>query len=171
MEKPELASALTRAAKLSGSFKLRSGQISDTYFDKYQFESDPKLLKAIALEMAKLVPTNTDVLAGLELGGVPLATAISLESNLPAAYVRKERKTYGTLKIAEGAEVNAKRVTIIEDIITTGGAVIDAVHHLREDGARIETVVCVILRAEEPPQGLLDLGLTIQPVFRQNDLG
>lgn len=170
MTHDELAAAIASASKLNGSFTLRSGQVSDTYFDKYQFEADPNLLAAIAREMAEMIPTKTDVLAGLELGGIPLATALSLKTGLPAAYVRKERKTYGTCQIAEGAAVAGKHVTIIEDIITTGGAVIDAVEHLRADGALIETVICVILRAEETPVGLSDLGLNVVPVFRQDEL-
>jgi orotate phosphoribosyltransferase len=113
-------------ASLEGEFRLRSGQVSTTYFDKYRFESDPRLLKRVAAEMIPLLPQGTEVLAGLELGGVPIATAISLETGIPAAFVRKNAKGYGTCLAVEGGEVRGKRVALIEDVITTGGAVADA---------------------------------------------
>lgn len=89
MHRNELAREIVRVSYLRGEFRLRSGQVSDHYFDKYQFESEPKLLKQLGLEMAKMIPADTEVLAGLELGGVPLATAISLEVGLPVVFVRK----------------------------------------------------------------------------------
>jgi orotate phosphoribosyltransferase len=97
--------------------------VSDTYFDKYLFESDPMLLHEIAAQAAHLVPTDTEVLAGLELGGVPVATALSFVTGLPAVFVRKQPKTYGTMKLAEGVEFQDRRTLIIEDVISTGGQV------------------------------------------------
>jgi orotate phosphoribosyltransferase len=170
MDKSELASTVTATARLSGQFKLRSGQVSDTYFDKYRFESNPKLLSAIADLMVPLIPPEGQILAGLELGGIPLATALSLKTGMPAAYVRKQRKTYGTCKIAEGADLEGKNIVIVEDIITTGGALIDAVSHLHQDGAIVTTVLCAILRSTEPPKELSDLGLSVAPVFKLTDL-
>lgn len=166
----ELAREIVAVAQLSGSFELRSGLVSDTYFDKYRFESDPGLLGKIADAMVPLIPRDTQVLAGLELGGVPVATALSLTSGLPQIFVRKARKPYGTRRLAEGPDFAGKRVTIIEDIITTGGAVIDAVNELRADGALVTEVVCVILRQEETPKGLSALGLNVTPLFRLSDL-
>lgn len=170
MQKELLAQAIVEAAKLKGSFELRSGQTSDTYFDKYRFEADPALLAEIASHMAPLLPKNTEVLAGLELGGVPVATAVSLATGLLQIFVRKARKPYGTKRLAEGRDFTGKRVTIVEDIITTGGAVIDAVKELRADGALVSEVVCVILRQEETPPGLSELGLNVTPLFRLSDL-
>lgn len=165
-----LAEEIVATAQLSGSFELRSGQISETYFDKYRFESIPGLLANIADAMVPLIPSNTQILAGLELGGVPVATALSLTTGLPQIFVRKARKPYGTKRLAEGLEFTGQQVTIIEDIITTGGAVIDAVNELRADGAEVTEVVCVILRQEETPKGLADLGLNVTPLFRLSDL-
>lgn len=165
-----LAEEIVATSQLSGSFELRSGQISDTYFDKYRFESIPGLLATIADAMVPLVPSNTQILAGLELGGVPVATALSLATGLPQIFVRKERKPYGTKRLAEGMEFAGQQVTIIEDIITTGGAVIDAVNELRADGAEVTEVVCVILRQEETPKSLADLGLNVTPLFRLSEL-
>jgi len=95
MNKNELAQNIYRVSHLEGNFKLRSGQISNEYFDKYLFESEPKLLKEIAGQMAKLIPDGTEVLAGLEMGGLPIATALSLQTGIPAAFVRKRLKTMG----------------------------------------------------------------------------
>src|ERR1700751_5807089 len=98
----DLARRIAEVSMLQGEFKLRSGQISNRYFDKYRFEGTPSLLKPLARAMAELIPSDTEILAGLELGGIPLVTAISLETGLPAAFVRKEAKTYGTCRAIEG---------------------------------------------------------------------
>lgn len=148
MDKAELAKRVVEVALRRGEFKLRSGQTSDVYFDKYQFEALPELLREIARHMAALVPKDTDVLAGLELGGVPVATALAFETGLPVAFVRKARKSYGTCLIAEGAAVRGRRVCIVEDVITTGGAVIDSANELREEGALLDVVLSVIFRGE-----------------------
>ena len=97
-----LAARIYRAAHLTGTFKLRSGATSTYYFDKYRFESDPALLRDIALGMKELLPEGSDRLAGLELGGVPLATALSLETGIPSLIVRRRAKDYGTAKGVEG---------------------------------------------------------------------
>lgn len=164
----ELAQKIYQMAYLSGEFKLRSGQISQHYFDKYQFESRPELLKSIAQELAKLIPEDTEVLAGLELGGVPLATALSLETGLPLIFVRKEAKSYGTCRIAEGVEFKGKKVTVIEDVITTGGQVIASCKELTQAGAQIHQVVCVILRGTGLE--LQEKGLPLKFLFSMQDL-
>lgn len=117
-----LARRIHAAAHLTGEFTLRSGQVSTEYFDKYLFESDPELLRAVVDELVTLIPADTEVLAGLELGGVPLATVASQQTGLPAVFVRKAAKEYGTRRIAEGGSVAGRRVTVIEDVVTTGGA-------------------------------------------------
>ena len=95
-----LASRVHASSHLTGSFRLRSGQTSSEYFDKYLFESDPVLLRTIAEALAPLVPHGVDALAGLELGGVPIATMLSQVTGIPARFVRKEAKTYGTCRLA-----------------------------------------------------------------------
>src|SRR6185436_1009534 len=98
MDRNDLARRIHAAAHLTGTFTLRSGAVSNEYFDKYRFESDPALLRAIAEAAADLVPAGIDALAGLELGGVPLATMLSQVANLPVVFVRKQAKTYGTCR-------------------------------------------------------------------------
>lgn len=106
MNKSKIAKEVYKQAHLTGRFTLRSGQSSDEYFDKYLFESEPYLLRDIAKMMKELIPENTEILAGLEMGGIPVVTALSIESGIKAAFVRKDAKEYGTCKLAEGANVN-----------------------------------------------------------------
>ena len=131
MDRVGLARRIYAASHLTGTFTLRSGAVSTEYFDKYRFETDPALLLDVATACAALVPSGIDALAGLELGGVPLATMISQMTGLPAFFVRKQAKTYGTCQIAEGGEVDGKRLCIIEDVVTSGGAILDAAVELR----------------------------------------
>ena len=166
----ELAREIAAIATLNGSFTLRSGQVSERYFDKYRFEGDPKLLTPLAKEMAKLLPAETDIIAGLELGGVPLVTALSLETGLPAAFIRKEAKTYGTCRAIEGQDVAGKNVTFIEDVITTGGAVADAYALAQQEGANVLAVICAIWRGEGAPRIIKAPDLTVYPVFTREDL-
>jgi orotate phosphoribosyltransferase len=165
-----LAKDIAEVATLEGTFLLRSGLTSSRYFDKYRFEGNPKLLKALAREMAALLPAETEIIAGLELGGVPLVTAISLETGLPAAFVRKEAKTYGTCRAIEGQDVAGKKVTFIEDVITTGGAVADAYKLATQEDAQILTVVCAIWRGEGAPHIANAPELEVRPVFTRDDL-
>ena len=168
-ERQALAADISRASRLTGTFTLRSGKVSDQYFDKYRFESDPALLARVAAAMLPLVPADAQVLAGLELGGVPIATAMSLQSGALAAFVRKQAKTYGTCLAVEGSDVADKRVVMIEDVISTGGAVIDAAALLREAGASIVGVVCVIWRGDGEP-AIAGLGCPVLPAFRMAEL-
>lgn len=164
MTDEDLARRIDAVAHLTGRFTLRSGAVSDTYFDKYRFESDPVLLGAIAAAMAGLVPGGTEVLAGLELGGVPLAVRLSEVTGLPAAFVRKEAKTYGTCQLAEGASVDGRRLTVVEDVITSGGQVVMSVGDLRDRGAVVEHALCVIDREAGGGAALADIGVELRPL-------
>jgi orotate phosphoribosyltransferase len=170
MQRKELAHEIYQVSHLTGQFKLRSGQISDQYFDKYLFESRPALLSEIANQMSKLIPSGTEVLAGLEMGGIPIATAISLKTGLPAAFVRKKAKDYGTCKLAEGAEINQKKVCIIEDVVTTGGQIILSAGDLKKLGAQIQAVMCVIQRGMDAEKILQKEGLALIPLFTMKEL-
>jgi len=99
----ELARDVDKVCRLRGRFTLRSGIEADEYFDKFLFEADPALLRRIVDRMVSLVPSNTDVLGGIELGGVPIAAVAGQVTGLPTAYIRKQPKTYGTCKLAEGS--------------------------------------------------------------------
>ena len=121
MDRKELAARTYNISHLTGNFTLRSGQVSSEYFDKYLFESDPVLLTDIASEMAKLVPEGTEILAGLEMGAIPVATAISIKTGIPAVFVRKKAKEYGSSKKIEA------EVTSTEDALKAAAAGADIV--------------------------------------------
>ena len=170
MSDPTLARDVDACCRLTGEFTLRSGQVASEYFDKYLFESDPELLARVVEQMLGLVPEDTDLLGGLELGGIPIATMLSSRTGLPALFVRKKAKEYGTCKLAEGPDVAGRRVTVVEDVITTGGAVRDATRALRAAGATVEVVVCAIDRSPEGENPLADVGLEVRPVLTKAEL-
>jgi orotate phosphoribosyltransferase len=169
-ERTALAARIHAAAHLTGTFTLRSGAVSHEYFDKYLFESDPALLLDIAHALAPLVPNDVDALAGLELGGVPLATMLSQVTGMPSLFVRKEAKTYGTCRLAEGGEVDGRRLCIVEDVVTSGGAILDAARELRASGALLGPVVCVIDREAGGVDKLAADGLVLRALFTMSDL-
>ena len=170
MRDAQLAKDLYTAAHITGTFLLRSGQTSHEYFDKFLFSADPALLARITADMECLIPASAEVLAGLELGAIPIVTALSLQSGLPAAFIRKEPKAYGTCKQAEGAEVTGKCVCIVEDVVTTGGAILDFVRGLRQSGAIVTHVLCVVLRNPNAVETLSEHGLTLIPAFTMEEL-
>ena len=167
---PDLARDIDACCRLTGEFTLRSGQVASEYFDKYLFEADPVLLARVARQMVDLLPGDTELLGGLELGGIPIATMVSSVTGLPGLFVRKKAKEYGTCKLAEGPDVAGRRVTIIEDVITTGGAVRDATRALREAGAIVEVVVCAIDRSPAGENPLADVGLEVRAVLTKAQL-
>jgi orotate phosphoribosyltransferase len=170
MDHSQLAKKVYETCHLTGNFKLRSGKISNEYFDKYRLESNPNLLNTIAEHLKKMIPPETEVLAGLEMGGIPIATALSLKTGIPICFVRKSPKTYGTCQFAEGIDVKGKNICIIEDVITSGGQVILSTHDLRALGAIINHVVCVIHRGDhETDKKLLAIGLKNHHLFTRSD--
>jgi len=161
----DLAKRIKDCAELSGDFVLRSGQVSRTYFDKYQFESDPALLHTIAQAMTPLIPAGTEVLAGLEMGGIPVVTILSQITGLPAAFIRKEPKTYGTCGYAEGAALSSKSFILVEDVVSSGGAIIDALSKLKADGFVPQAAICVIDRLTGGKEALAEVGLPLYSLF------
>ncbi len=166
----ELARRIYDVAHLTGAFTLRSGVTSTEYFDKYLFESDPELLRAISGALAAKVPTDVDALAGLELGGIPIVTMLSQLTGKPARFVRKHAKDYGTCRIAEGGAIAGQRLLIVEDVVTSGGAILDAAVELRAEGALLDRVVCVIDRQSGGVGNLASSGLTLDALFTMDEL-
>ncbi len=165
-----LGDRIYERARLTGAFRLRSGATSSEYFDKYLFESDPRLLREIAEELVRLVPAGVELFAGLELGGVPVAVAVSQVSGLPTVFVRKAAKTYGTCRLAEGGEVTERRIAVIEDVVTSGGQVIESCRQLRDRGADIAAVLCVIDREAGGRENLAAEGLDLRALFTISQL-
>ena len=144
--------------------------MSTEYFDKYLFESDPELLRLIAGALQPLVPRETQGLAGLELGGVPIATVLSQLTGLPAFFVRKTAKSYGTGRLAEGGDVNGRRLLVVEDVVTTGGQVLTSCRELAERGAALVGAVCVIDREAGGAENLGSAGVRLRALFTMSEL-
>src|SRR6202165_2550024 len=145
----ELGRDLVRASYLKGDFVLRSGRRSNRYFDKFLFETDPALLRRLGRHLAALVPADTQRLAAPELGAVLLGGAVSMETGLPLVPVRKEPQRYGTSKQLEGRVGEGERVTVIEDVVTTGGDSLRSAQVLRDAGAEVIHLLLVLDTGEE----------------------
>jgi len=128
------------------------------------------LLRDIATALAPLVPDGIDALAGLELGGVPIATALSMATGIPARFVRKEAKTYGTCLLAEGGDIDGLRLLVVEDVVTTGGQVLLSTADLRARGAVVDTVLCVIDREAGGTEAFAAEDLELRALFRMSEL-
>lgn len=170
MERSDLARRLARVSRLRGRFLLRSGTYSDEYFDKYRFAAAPELLSTVAAGLTRLIPRDVDLIAGVELGGVVIATAVSLASMKPMAFVRKSRKEYGTQNIVEGAAVDGKVVCVIEDVISTGGQLIESILELRRAGARVSTAICVVDRTGGDHRRFAENSVELTALFTAADL-
>jgi orotate phosphoribosyltransferase len=177
VEKQELGRLLLKAAYLEGDFVLRSGKRSKYYLDKYLFETEPQVLRGIISELAMMIRNRLatgiqyDRLAAPELGGVVLGAGLSLELGLPLLLVRKAVKEYGTTKRIEGRFLVGERIAVVEDIVTSGGAAIQAVGALREAGLVVEDLYCVVDRNEGGSEAATAAGLTLRPLFTSAELG
>ena len=166
----ELGRDLVKASYLKGDFVLRSGRRSNRYFDKFLFETQPALLKRLATQLASLVPPATQRLAAPELGAVLLGGAVSMESGLPLILVRKEPKGYGTAKQLEGRYEPGEHVTVIEDVVTTGGDSLRSIQVLRDAGLEVIHLVVVLDRGEGGEDNIREAGIRYSPLFRIADL-
>jgi orotate phosphoribosyltransferase len=120
--------------------------------------------------MVPLLPADADVLCGLELGGVPIATVLSQITGIPAAFIRKTAKTYGTCRYAEGADLSGRSPVLIEDVVSSGGAILDAVTKLAQDGIPIKVAVCVIDRESGGAEALAARGIELRRLFTMREI-
>lgn len=170
MTSDQLAARIAEVALLRGEFTLRSGRKSSYYLDKYLFETQPDILQSLGVAFAKRIPTDVDRLAGPELGAVALAGSAAMASGKPFVIVRNRKKDYGTAKAVEGVLRAGDRVVIIEDILTTGGQVIEAAKSLEEAGAKIVKIIGVIDRLEGARQNIETAGYSFESLFTTADL-
>jgi orotate phosphoribosyltransferase len=173
MNDPELGRALLAAAYLEGDFVLRSGKHSRYYLDKYRFETRPELLAALGERIAAAVREHEPDavrLAAPVLGGVVLAASASLVSGLPFLMIRDAAKEYGTANRIEGGFEPGERVCLVEDIVTSGGALVEAIAAVREAGLVVRTAVCVVDREEGGADALARQAIRLRPLFRAGDL-
>jgi orotate phosphoribosyltransferase len=169
-DRAELARDLVAAAWLEGDFVLRSGRRSKYYFDKYLFETQPAILRRVAALLAEMVPPATQRLAAPELGAIVLGAAVSLELGLPLVLVRKEAKEYGTGRSLEGVLDPGDRVTLIEDVLTTGGEAIRSAAKVREAGGELLRLIAVLDREEGAAENLAAEGIEFGALFKRSDL-
>lgn len=168
-EKRALAAEVYAACHLTGTFTLRSGRTATEYFDKYQITGNPRLLERVVRAMVQLVPAGTEVLAGLELGAVPVAALLSTMTGLPACYVRKKAKPYGTARLAEGTSITGRRTLIVEDVATSGGQIILSCEDMRKLGADVSQALVVIDRQEGAREALKEKGIELIALFDRTD--
>ncbi len=169
----DLGQRLLDASYLEGDFLLRSGRRSRFYLDKYLFSTQPDLLRDIATGLAAKLPAHEpfDLLAGPELGAVAIVAAVSLASRKPFVIVRKGKKGYGTDKAMEGRSTPGQRVVMVEDVVTSGGAALEAADRLREAGLEVATLLCVVDREEGGREQIEAKGLVFDPLFTATSLG
>ncbi len=173
-ERRELGGRLIDRAYLTGDFVLRSGRRSNYYLDKYRFETEPVLLDGLGRLIAETVAAHAPeatLLAGPELGAVPLAAVASVHSSLPFVIVRKAAKDYGTAKRIEGVFEPGQRVCVVEDVVTSGGALLDAVEGLRAAGMDVSAAICVVDRQEGGAEAIAAAGVRLAALYTIADLG
>lgn len=171
MDDTTLIKRICEAALLRGTFTLRSGRTSHYYLDKYLFETQPDILAELGTRFAAHVDDTIDLLAGAELGGIPLVTAASLATGKPTVLIRNQKKDYGTARQLEGKLEVGASVMIVEDVVTSGGQVIEGAKVLQEAGAKISKIVAVIDREEGGRDNIENAGFTFASLFTKTDLG
>ncbi|MQS34755.1 orotate phosphoribosyltransferase [Streptomyces katsurahamanus] len=165
-----LAARIARTACVPGSFELADGRVLNGYFDEYTMASDPELLHDVADAMAPLVPEDTDVLAGVALGGIPLVVALSAVTGLPAAFLRHQPKRHGSKRQIEGARVDGRRVTLVDDVVRSGRQFLAMARRLRIAGAPVSHALCVLERPSGGRLLLEDHRISLRRLLTEADL-
>ena len=171
MTNSQLIERIQQSAILHGNFTLRSGRTSRYYVDKYLFETQPDILRALGGRFAEYVDDDVDRVAGAELGGIPLVTATAMATGKPCVLIRNQKKDYGTAKQFEGKLEAGDRVVIVEDIVTSGGQIIEAANALSQAGATIVKLVAVVDRQEGGREAIEAAGYSFASLFTKTDLG
>jgi orotate phosphoribosyltransferase len=168
-QKVDLAKEIYDACYLTGNFVLRSGRKTTEYFDKYQLSAKSSLLYEITKGMAALIPDGIEVIAGLEMGAIPVVTMLAHHTGIPAAFVRKQAKPHGTARLAEGASIEGKNVLVIEDVVTSGGQVVISTGDMRALGAKIAHALVIIDRQDGGAEALKKIGVNLISLFNKSD--
>ena len=152
-----------------GKFVLTSGAVSDYYIDIKKASTNPDILKKIVKAMAEYVK-GYDVIAGMELGAIPLVVALSLETNIPYVIIRKEKRQHGTSKQIEGRAVKNKKVLVVEDVTTSGGSVVKSIQIIRENQGKVDEVLVVVDRESGAEEKLRNLEVNFIPLLSVSDI-
>ena len=171
MDTKTLADLIAETSILRGSFTLRSGRTSSWYIDKYRFSTQPDILRDLGEMFADRIPDGTTLLAGAELGGIPLVTTASMASGLPCLFIRNQKKDYGTAQRFEGEVGPGDRVVIVEDVATTGGQVLEAAGEIVAAGASVTAIIAVVDRLQGARERIEEAGYAFESLFSVRDLG
>ncbi|MFC9067170.1 MULTISPECIES: orotate phosphoribosyltransferase [Streptomyces] len=165
-----LAARIAEVACVTDAFALADARVLESYFDEYRLAADPQLLHDVADAMAALVPEDAEALAGVELGGVPLVVALSAATGLPAAFLRRVPKRYGSRRQVEGAAVEGRRIVLVDDVVRSGGQLLAMSRMLRVAGAPVADALCVLERPLGGRRLLDDHGVRLHPLLVEADL-
>jgi orotate phosphoribosyltransferase len=165
-----LAGRISEVACVTGAFTLADGTTLKAYFDEYRLAADPQLLRDVARAMAVFVPEGIEVLAGIELGGVPLAVALSAATGLPTVFLRRVPKDHGSQQQIEGTDVNGRRIALVDDVIRSGGQLLAMARTLRVAGAHVSTALCVLERPLGGRSLLAEHGVALRSLLAEADL-
>ena len=170
-EKKELIELLINKEVVKfGKFILSSGKESDYYVNMKMAITDPKILKTIAkIVSSQICEERIDKIAGPALGAVPIATAISLESEIPMLMIRKAKKGYGTSELIEGTLQEGDSIVVVEDVTTTGNSLLKAIRAIKENGGNVKRAVVVVDRDEGAIENLKNEGILLEPLLSIND--
>ena len=171
MDIQKLAERVKETALLRGDFILSSGRRSTYYLDKYRIETEPGILGVVAEALAEKIPAGTELLAGPELGAIPLVTAVGLKTGIPFLLVRKKAKEYGTKNVVEGVWREGQTAVLIEDVLTTGTQAVTAADSLRGLGLKVLKIVCVIDREEGAREAVESAGYIFDPLLTRTMMG
>lgn len=171
MTHAELAKRIAQVALLHGEFTLRSGRKSNYYLDKYRFETQPDILIELGKMFAAKITPDIQRIAGAELGAVPLAAAAAMYSGKPCVFIRNQKKDYGTAKQVEGILEPGDKVVIVEDVLTTGGQVLEAAQSIKSLGGVVDRIIAVIDRMEGARENIEGAGYRFEALFTTVDLG
>jgi orotate phosphoribosyltransferase len=171
MDTQTLADRIAETSVLRGHFTLRSGRTSSWYIDKYRFSTQPDILRDLGEMFARCLPEGTTLLAGAELGGIPLVTAAAMASGLQCLFIRNQKKDYGTAKKFEGQLGADDQVVIVEDVATTGGQVLEAAKEIAASGASVAMIIAVVDRLQGARERIEKAGYAFDSLFTVRDLG
>ena len=166
----DLATRLAETACVNAPFSLANGTELNAYFDEYRLAADPALLRDTARAMTALVPDDAQALAGIELGGVPLVVALSAATGLPAVFLRRRPKGYGSRRQIEGADITGHRTVLVDDVVRSGGQLLTMARTLRIAGAPVTDAVCVLERPLGGRMLLAEHRVTLRPLLTETDL-
>ena len=145
-----VASALVRSEVLffvpDDPVRFASGILSPVYMDVRRLLAHPEWWSVVVralVEEVERTQAGAEVVAGVAVGGIPHSSAVAASAGLPSCFVRAQAKSHGRAKAVEGADVDGRKVVLLEDVITTGGSSLEAVETLQNAGGEVTACIAV----------------------------